>query len=97
MGQTQHALGGLCGGEQQFTEMTESQEVRLAVALQFRRHVFQIGQAVFQNLDPLWVQPVRTVQKKYHTAADNRIKSHQLSLIRTGKRGPAVAAMRVPG
>lgn len=49
------ALGGHCGGQQQFTETMEAYEVRLAIRFQLRSHLFKIRQAIFQNLNSLTV------------------------------------------
>jgi hypothetical protein len=64
------------GGDEKGSEVTEPLKVRPAVVFELVGEVIQVGDTIFDDLEALRIQSLRTVEKIHDTSADHGIQCH---------------------
>jgi hypothetical protein len=64
------------GGDEKGSEVTEPLKVRPTVVFELVGEVIQVGDTIFDDLEALRIQSLRTVEKIHDTSADHGIQCH---------------------
>ena len=84
------------GGDEEGSEVSESLKISQAVFVKLIGKGIQVCNTIFDDPDPLGIEPLRTIEKIHDASADHRIQCHQGPLVLASYLRPSLILVGSP-
>ena len=89
-------LDGVMGVDEEGSEVPEPLKVWSTVFFKLVGQAIQVGNAIFDDPEPLRIKSLRTIEEIHHASADHRIQCHQWPLMLASHLRPSLLLVGLP-
>jgi len=84
------------GGDEEGSKLSKPLKIEPAVFVKLVSQVIQVGNTIFDDSDPLGIEPFRAIEEIYDASADHGIQCHQRPLVLASHLRPPFLLVSFP-
>jgi len=92
----EYGLYRVMGGDEEGSKVSEPLKVGSTVFVKLVREGIQVSNTIFEDPDPLGIEPLRTIEEVHDASADHGVQSHQRSLLLASHLRPTLLLVGFP-